>query len=74
VGWEVVKRCKWCGQDRDMPKLTVHSAVFGSVCCYPRIYELYASKEYDPAKRQQELDDRYQAEWLQEREDVDQSF
>ncbi len=51
-----MRRCKHCGQDRDMPKLTISSELFGSVCCYQALWDKYASVEYSPAKALQEAD------------------
>ncbi len=51
-----MQRCKFCGRDRDNPKLTISSDLFGSVCCYQALWDKYASCEYSPAKALQEAD------------------
>ncbi len=51
-----MRRCKSCGQDRDNPRLTIGSDLFGPVCCYPALWDKYAGVEYSPAKALQEAD------------------
>ncbi len=62
-----MKRCRWCAQDKDNPRLTIGSDLFGSVCCYQALWDKYASVEYSPAKALQEAD-------YQSRRDEDQAM